>query len=86
MEIIWNGKNLIDEILPILNTEIEKGTYRKNNFSDEKIIKKRVAREILSMIETVCFSEEFRDFRVNEGSNGTINLIIENIKNTYDIG
>lgn len=86
MKIIWNGKNLIDEILPILDTEIKKGTYRKNNFSDEKIIKKRVAREILSMIETVYFSEEFRDFRVNEGSNGTINLIIENIKNTYEIG
>lgn len=53
---------------------------------DEKIVKKRVAREILSMIETVCFSEKFRDFRVNKGSNGTRDLIIENIKNTYEIG
>lgn len=39
--------------------------------SNEEIIKKRVAREILSMIETVCFSEEFREYRVNNGSNGT---------------
>ena len=56
------------------------------NSVDEKIVKKRVAREILSMIETVCFSEEFRDFRINKGSNGTRDLIIENIKNTYEIG
>lgn len=52
----------------------------------KKIIEKKVAREILSMIETVCFSEEFRDFRVNKGSNGTRDLIMENIKNTYEIG
>ena len=54
--------------------------------SNEEIIKKRVAREILSMIETVCFSEEFREYRVNNGSNGTRNLIIENIKKTYSVG
>lgn len=54
--------------------------------SNEEIIKKRVAREILSMIETVCFSEEFREYRVNNGSNGTKNLIIENIKKTYSVG
>lgn len=53
---------------------------------DEKIVKKRVAREILSMIETVCFSEEFREYRINQGSNGTRDLIMDNIKKTYDIG
>lgn len=54
--------------------------------NNEEIIKKRVAREILSMIETVCFSEEFREYRINNGSNGIRNLIIENIKNTYGVG
>ena len=54
--------------------------------SNEEIIKKKVAREILSMIETVCFSEEFREYRANNGSNGTRNLIIENIKKTYGVG
>ena len=43
------------------------------------VISKRVAREILSMIETVCFSDEFREYRVNNGSNGERDLIIENI-------
>lgn len=52
----------------------------------ENVIKKRVAREILSMIETVCFSEEFSEHRVNNGSNGERDLIIENIKKTYGVG
>lgn len=52
----------------------------------ENVIRKRVAREILSMIETVCFSNEFSEYRVNNGSNGERDLIIENIKKTYDIG
>lgn len=52
----------------------------------ENVIKKRVAREILSMIETVCFSDEFREYRVNNGRNGERDLIIENIKNTYGVG
>lgn len=52
----------------------------------ENVIRKRVAREILSMIETVCFSDEFREYRVNNGSNGERDLIIENIKKTYGIG
>lgn len=54
--------------------------------TNEEIIRKRVAREILSMIEIICFSEEFKDFRIGQGSNGTRDLIIERIKNTYDIG
>lgn len=52
----------------------------------ENVIRKRVAREILSMIETVCFSDEFREYRVNNGSNGERDLIIDNIKKTYDVG
>lgn len=52
----------------------------------DDVIRKRVAREILSMIETVCFSDEFKDYRVNNGSNGERDLIIENIKKTYGVG
>ena len=52
----------------------------------ENVIRKRVAREILSMIETGCFSEEFNEYRINKGSNGERDLIIENIKKTYGVG
>lgn len=64
------------------NIKMEDQTLMNN----EDVIRKRVAREILSMIETVCFSEEFREYRVNKGSNGTRDLIMNNIKNTYEIG
>ncbi len=37
---------------------------------EDKTVEKRVARDILNMIERVCFSEEYRDFRVGWGSNG----------------
>ena len=48
-------------------------------------IEKRVAREILSIIENICFSDEFREYRVNQGSNGTRDLIIKSIQERYDI-
>lgn len=38
------------------------------------------------MIETICLSEEFREYRVNYGSNGQRNLIIKNIKEIYGVG
>lgn len=53
---------------------------------NEEVIEKRVAREILTMIEAVCFSEEFCEYRINNGSNGERDLIIENIKKTYGVG
>lgn len=52
---------------------------------DEVIVEKRVAREILSMIEEICFSEKFFEFRCNNGSNGQRDLIITNIKEKYGI-
>lgn len=53
---------------------------------DERvIIEKRVAREILNIIERVCFSEEYRDFRVGYGSKGQRDLIIQMIEDKYDI-
>lgn len=53
--------------------------------SEIEIIEKRVAREILSIIERVCFSEEYRDYRVRFGSNGQRDLIIQMIEDKYDI-
>ena len=51
----------------------------------EEIIAKRVAREILSIIEEICFSDEYREYRINYGSNGTRDLILATIKKKYGI-
>ena len=53
---------------------------------NDTYIEKRVAREILSIIEKICFSDEFREYRVNQGSNGTRDLIIKSIKERYEVG
>ena len=52
---------------------------------DEFLIKKKTAREILSIIEEIYFSEKYLDYRVNNGSNGTRDLIIEAIQSKYNI-
>jgi len=48
-----------------------------------KWIARKTAREILSYIEQVCFSEEFKDYRIDYGSNGQRDLIIKFIKEKY---
>lgn len=53
--------------------------------TDIEIAEKRVAREILNIIERVCFSEEYRDFRVGWGSRGERDLIIQMIRDTYGV-
>lgn len=53
--------------------------------TDEIIVEKRVAREILSTIEDICFSERYAKYRVNYGSNGRRDLIIKIIKEKYEI-
>lgn len=53
---------------------------------DYRLIEKQVAREILSMIETVYFSKECLEYRVNYGSNGARDLLIAMIKERYDVG
>jgi len=35
------------------------------------------------MIESVCFSEEYHNFRIDNGSNGQRDLIIKKIKEKY---
>lgn len=52
---------------------------------NDKVIEKRVAREILSIMERIYFSNEFTEYRVNYGSNGTRDLIIQTIKDKYGV-
>lgn len=51
--------------------------------TEKELIEKRVAREILTTIENICFSQEYKEFRVNNGSNGQRDLIISKIKEQY---
>lgn len=51
----------------------------------ENIEERRVAREILNIIERICFSEEYKEYRINYGSNGERDLIIATIKDTYNV-
>ena len=53
---------------------------------NDKYIEKRVAREILNIIEQVSFSEEYKQYRINHGSNGQRNLIIQMIKERFEVG
>ena len=48
-------------------------------------MKKKVAREILNIIEEICFSDEYKDFRINNGSNGQRDLIIKTIQEKYQV-
>ena len=52
---------------------------------NDKCIERRVAREILNIIERVCFSTEYVTYRVDYGSNGQRDLIIKMIKEKYDV-
>ena len=55
------------------------------HLDNDTCIEKRVAREILSIIENICFSDEFREYRVNQGSNSTRDLIIKTIQERYNV-
>ena len=53
---------------------------------DNKIIYQKItAREILNIIEEVCFSEEYMDFRIKEGFYGQRDLLIKKIEEKYDV-
>jgi hypothetical protein len=59
---------------------------RKGNImKDKELFQRQAARDILSVIEEVCFSEAYIEFRVNNGSNGQRDFIIDYIKKRYDI-
>ena len=44
---------------------------------------KRVAKEILSLIKRVYFSDEYHDYRINYGSKGVRDLIMNTIDDRY---
>jgi hypothetical protein len=54
--------------------------------TNDKYIEKRVAREILNIIERISFSEEYKEYRISYGSNGQRDLIISTIKERYQVG
>ena len=54
--------------------------------TNDKYIEKRVAREILNIIERISFSEEYKEYRISHGSNGQRDLIIKLIKELYEVG
>ena len=53
--------------------------------TDLELGKRIAAREILNIIEQIYFSKEYAEYRINNGSRGTKDLIIKLIKNKYDI-
>ena len=53
--------------------------------TNDKYIEKRVAREILNIIERISFSEEYKEYRINYGSNGQRDLIIKMIQDKYEV-
>ena len=53
--------------------------------TDEKLIEKRVAREILTIIEKIYFSKEYSQYRIDYGSHGMRDLLIDSIKKMYDV-
>ena len=54
--------------------------------TNDKYIEKRVAREILNIIERISFSEEYKEYRISYGSNGQRDLIIKMIQDKYEVG
>ena len=53
--------------------------------TNDKYIEKRVAREILNIIEMISFSEEYKEYRISYGSNGQRDLILQTIKEKYEV-
>lgn len=70
---------------PNSNKEVNSNYVPPASVKNEELAEKRVAREILNMIELVCFSKEYLEYRCNYGSNGQRDLIIRLIKQRYDV-
>lgn len=51
--------------------------------TNDKVIERRVTREILSMIDKIYFSDKYKEYRISYGSNGTRDLLINSIVNLY---
>ena len=59
--------------------------YRGEIMEYDRFVEVQVAKEILSMIETIYFSKDYLEYRVNYGSHGTRDLLISMIKERYNI-
>ena len=53
--------------------------------TDKEIYERATARDILNMIELICFSKDYMEYRINYGTNGKRDLIIQLIKEKYNI-
>lgn len=53
--------------------------------TDYELGKVAAAREILNLLEEVYFSSEYSELRINKGSNGTRDFILNTIKETYQV-
>ncbi len=53
--------------------------------TDYELGKIASAREILNLLEEVYFSSEYSELRINKGTNGTRDFILNTIKETYQI-
>lgn len=53
--------------------------------TDYELGKIAAAREILNLLEEVYFSSEYSELRINKGTNGTRDFILNAIKETYQI-
>lgn len=53
--------------------------------TNDKYIEKRTAREILNIIERISFSEEYKEYRICHGSNGQRDLIIQLLKERFEV-
>ena len=58
---------------------------KENIMGDKELFQRQAARDILSVIEEVCFSKAYIEFRANNGSKGQIDFIIDYIKLKYNI-
>lgn len=52
---------------------------------DKELFQRQAARDILSVIEEVCFSKTYIKFRADHGSHGQRDFIINYIKQKYDV-
>ena len=48
-------------------------------------VERKIANDILKTINKVCFGKEYRDFRIDYGSNGQRDFIINFIKDNYGV-
>lgn len=91
-EKIYYAEQEREDKIKELKTRIESDTKKlaelgenMSHYDNDTCTEKSIAREILSIIEEICFSDKFKEYRINYGSNGTRDLIIKTIQEKYSI-